>query len=134
MEFAEENLAEILENRPLTPDETRDMLLQVASALDYLHSQGMSHGDLKACEHSGDRRHSQTLQRIHRQRVMPAADIRALGSTLIYALTQRRKRSRTTTLERREKSAGPLRRNRAGCLNPDPSLRWTAKKIIPAIA
>ena len=47
MEYAEENLAEVLRERPLTPDETREMLQPVADALAYLHGQGLVHGNLK---------------------------------------------------------------------------------------
>src|SRR6476661_2929652 len=46
-EYAEENLAEVLHDRPLTAAETREMLLPVAEALAFLHGQGMVHGDLK---------------------------------------------------------------------------------------
>jgi TonB family protein len=129
MEFAEENLAEILENRPLTPDETRDMLLQVASALDYLHSQGMSHRDLKASNilAIGDtvRLYSESFGVGD-----PAADIRALGSTLIYALTQRSEALTHDPLDAARNLPAPFAEIATGCLNPDPSLRWTAKKII----
>jgi serine/threonine protein kinase len=47
MEYAEENLAEVLRERPLTTDETREMLQPVADALAYLHGQGLVHGNLK---------------------------------------------------------------------------------------
>src|SRR5450755_3998808 len=40
MEYAEENLAEVLRERPLTMDETREMLQPVAGALAHLHGQG----------------------------------------------------------------------------------------------
>ena len=47
MEYAEENLAEVLRERPLTTDETREMLEPVADALAYLHGKGLVHGNLK---------------------------------------------------------------------------------------
>jgi TonB family protein len=46
-EFADEVLAEILPGRPLTPDETRDMLEPVLDALGCLHDHGLVHGRLK---------------------------------------------------------------------------------------
>jgi len=46
-EYAEENLAEILPERPLTPTETREMLEPVLDALACLHRQGFVHGHLK---------------------------------------------------------------------------------------
>jgi TonB family protein len=47
MEYAEENLAQILLERPLTPQEAREMLEPTLDALAYLHSQGFVHGHLK---------------------------------------------------------------------------------------
>jgi serine/threonine protein kinase len=47
IERADENLAEVLAKRPLTPVETREMLLPVLSALRYLHAKGFVHGNLK---------------------------------------------------------------------------------------
>ena len=47
MEYAEEDLADILPQRALTPEETRDMLCPVLDALEYLHGKGFVHGDLK---------------------------------------------------------------------------------------
>jgi TonB family protein len=46
-EFAEENLAEVLAERPLTPAEVRDMLRPLVEALAYIHSEGLVHGHLK---------------------------------------------------------------------------------------
>jgi hypothetical protein len=47
MEYAEETLAQILPQRPLTPDEVREMLRPTLAALDYLHSKNLVHGQLK---------------------------------------------------------------------------------------
>jgi len=46
-EFADEVLAEILSDRPLTPQETRDLLTPSLDALSYLHAKGLVHGRLK---------------------------------------------------------------------------------------
>jgi TonB family protein len=46
-EYAEENLAEILPERPLTPIETGEMLGPVLDALSYLHGKGLVHSRLK---------------------------------------------------------------------------------------
>lgn len=46
-EFAEEMLAQILPERALTADETREMLGPVLDALDYLHGKGYVHGHVK---------------------------------------------------------------------------------------
>src|ERR1700691_4894760 len=46
-ECADEVLSEILPTRPLSPDETREMLGPVLDALAYLHGRGFAHGRLK---------------------------------------------------------------------------------------
>jgi len=47
MEYAEENLAQIVPLRPLTPAETRDILEPILDALAYVHGQGSVHGHIK---------------------------------------------------------------------------------------
>jgi TonB family protein len=47
MEYAEENLAQVLPTRPLTPAETLDVLDPVLGVLAYLHDQGFVHSGLK---------------------------------------------------------------------------------------
>src|SRR6185503_1087422 len=47
MEYAEEVLATVLRERPLTPEETRPMLESVLNVLAYLHGQGLAHTRLK---------------------------------------------------------------------------------------
>src|ERR1700727_1399500 len=47
MEFADENLAEILPLRPLAPTEAKEMLPPVADALAYLHRSGYAHGRIQ---------------------------------------------------------------------------------------
>jgi len=46
-EYAEENLAEVLAERPLTAAETREMLRPLLEALAYIHGEGLVHGHLK---------------------------------------------------------------------------------------
>jgi TonB family protein len=47
MEYAEQTLAQILPNRPLTSDEVRELLLPALDALDFLHRKNLVHGQLK---------------------------------------------------------------------------------------
>jgi TonB family protein len=47
MEYAEEDLSQILPERPLTPQEVRTMLAPTLDALAYLHAHGFAHGNLK---------------------------------------------------------------------------------------
>ena len=47
MECAEENLAQVLSQRALTPAETRSMLEPLLDVLGYVHSKGLVHGHIK---------------------------------------------------------------------------------------
>src|SRR5712671_5799772 len=47
MEYAEENLAQFLPQRPLTPAEARDVLVPTLEGLAYLHAEGVVHGHLR---------------------------------------------------------------------------------------
>ena len=47
MECAEENLAQFLPQRPLTPAEARDVLAPTLEGLAYLHAEGLIHGHLR---------------------------------------------------------------------------------------
>jgi TonB family protein len=47
MEYAEENLAQILPQRPLSPEEVKEMLPPTAEALAFLHRSGFVHGHIK---------------------------------------------------------------------------------------
>jgi hypothetical protein len=46
-EYAEESLAEVIPERPLSTGEAREMLGPILDALAYLHGQGMVHGHIK---------------------------------------------------------------------------------------
>ena len=108
-EVAEEVLAQILPERALTADETREMLGPILDALGYLHASGYVHGHLKpsnvlvvgnevklscdslltvgkpAGEFSND---IHSAPEISSGRVTPAADVWSLGVTLVEALSQ----------------------------------------------
>src|SRR5258706_10954566 len=51
MECAEENLAQVLPARALTPDEAREMLDSVLDVLAYLHGKGFLHGRIIPITH-----------------------------------------------------------------------------------
>lgn len=121
-EHAEQNLAEILAERPLTVEETRDMLTQVGSALEHLHARGLIHGDLKAANilALGE---SVKVSSDSVTEGDPAVDIRALGFTLIHALTQREEAIAVNL-------PAPFGEIARGCLHPDPARRWTAGQVL----
>ena len=109
-ELAEEVLAQILPERPLTPEETREMLGPVLDALTYLHSKGYVHGHLKPSNIlvvedevklssdglilAGSTSHEALSNDLHNapetasRPVTPAADTWSLGVTLVETLTQ----------------------------------------------
>ena len=108
MEYAEEDLSQVLPQRPLTPAEVKDMLPQVLKALAYIHRKGLVHGHLKPRNilASGDQLKISTDsicdvgERGSARRTIydapestgelsPAADLWSLGVTLCDALTQR---------------------------------------------
>ena len=47
MEYAEDNLAQILPHRALTPEEVRDLLEPALDALTFIHGKSLIHGRLK---------------------------------------------------------------------------------------
>ena len=128
-EYAEENLAEVLRDRALSNAEAREMLLPVAEALAYLHSQGLAHGDLKPSNilAVGD------TVKISSEAVAAgdaSADIRALGVTLVEALTQRAatlaQNGQDPAVDALPRPFGEMAEN---CLHRNPRLRWSADKI-----
>ena len=86
MERADENLAEVLAERLLTPVETQDMVFPVLRALQYLHANGLVHGRLKP---SNIMAFGEQLK-ISSDSIVPgadtAADCRAIGVLLKEAL------------------------------------------------
>jgi len=111
MEFAEENLGQVLPERPLTTEEARAMLGPAVDALAFLHGDGFVHGALKPgnimAVQDCLKLSSDSLRRIEDSNDLPlpqgsyrapelapgeklsqAADIWALGVTLVESLTQ----------------------------------------------
>jgi len=117
---ADENLAEVLAERPLTPVETREMLLLVLIELRYLHARGFVHGNLKSSNilASGEQLN------ISADSVGPgtntAGDCQAIGTLLEHALGGRDQSSALPE---------PFAEIAENCRNPDPSLHWDISRI-----
>jgi hypothetical protein len=110
-EYAEENLADVLAERPLTVEEVREMLPPLLEALAYIHEEGLVHGHVKPAnimavgdqlklsvdgittvEELGftpDTPGAYDAPEFRDRGRSPMGDIWALGMTLVEALTQR---------------------------------------------
>ena len=110
MEYAEENLSQILPQRSLTESEVREMLGPVLDALVFLHGKGLVHSRIKpsnilatadqlklstdALFPIGESRKSSSRFEVHdapetaASPLTPAADVWSLGMTLVETLTQ----------------------------------------------
>jgi len=154
MEYAEENLADVLRQRPLTPAETREMFELVLNGLEYIHGCDLVHGRVRPSNIVGvadQLKISSDALRPARDRVdtrpdrsvydppesaagviSPAGDIWSLGITLVEALTQRppvrkRPKHKAPVLP---VSLPPLFLDVAHqCLQPNPSRRPTAATL-----
>jgi TonB family protein len=154
MEYAEENLAEILPQRSLQPDEVRQVLESALDALTYLHAQGLAHTRIKPGNilAAGDqlKLSSDTLSEISSSPVTvaqtgiyaapesattpvsAATDLWSLGVTLVETLTQRTPVLRSQTdveLPLPETIPAPYLEIARRCLQVDPSRRATLKEI-----
>jgi eukaryotic-like serine/threonine-protein kinase len=119
MERADENLAEVLAERLLTPVETRDMVFPVLGALHYLHANGFAHGRLKP---SNIMAFGEQLK-ISSDSLVPggdtAADCRAIGVLLEEVLDA----------DQNSRLPEPFAEIAKNCLMPDPAGRWNIARI-----
>jgi TonB family protein len=152
MEYAEEDLAEILPQRPLTPAEVAELIPPVLDALSYLHQKGFVHGNIKPSnvlavgdqlKLSADQVTSAAETNSARRRrdvydapetaagiISPAGDLWSLGVTLVAALTQN-----TSSVEGAQVPAAletlpePFRGIARECLRLDPNRRCSIALI-----
>jgi TonB family protein len=154
MEYAEEDLSQILPQRPLAHAEVTELLPPVLDALSYLHSKGFVHGRIKPSNvlASGDqlklsadqvvaatdlnserRRHDaydapETAAGI----ISPAGDVWSVGVTLVAALTQNVdfvEDASPTGLDVPGKVPEPFRGIARECLHLDPKRRCSIADI-----
>lgn len=154
MEYADENLSQILPQRALTSAEARDMLVPTLDVLSLLHSKGLALGHLKPSNILADREQmklaSDNVRRdgdpsdVADNKLTPydapeqsvggtsiAGDIWALGITLCEALTGKTPAITGTAVN------PALPKNLPAefvpivshCLERDPQRRWTAAEI-----
>jgi TonB family protein len=159
MEYAEENLAEILPLRALSAGEASEMLRPAAEALASLHRSGFVnsrirpsnimavHDQLKisadAVCRTGERRAARPRSAYDAPEMetagpSPAADIWSLGATLVAVMTQKEPNAKNIARENiaREPLAvpetipQPIREIARQCLQIDPKQRCTASDIL----
>lgn len=152
MEYAEEDLSQILPTRPLKADEVREILKPALDALGYVHEKGFVHSRLKPANVMaiGDnlKLSSDGISRIGERRGLPgesndsdppesawgetsaASDIWSLGMLLVMALTQ--------SLPGWDASGEPILSENVPppfgdiarhCLRRDPRVRWSLGDI-----
>lgn len=155
MDHAEQNLAQILPGRPLTPDEVRDLLPATLDALAYLHGKNLVQGGLKppnflvvddqlklasdTIRPAGERTASTAKPSLYdppeakNGTVSTAGDIWGLGITLVEALTQTppawsRERSESVSLP--ANLAPEFVDTVQRCLNRDPGHRPAIAELV----
>jgi TonB family protein len=155
MEYAEEDLSQILPNRPLTPAEAREMLDPVLDALAYVNGQGLVHGHIKPANIMAvedqlkissdglwlvdeawrglEKPGVYDAPEIACGEISPAADVWSLGVTLVEALTQRLpvwEQPQQDEPALPEILPAPFLELVRHCLRRDPERRWTVADIV----
>ena len=135
MEYADEDLAQVIPERALTAEEGKEVLEPALNALAYLHSRGFVHGHLKPSNFMAIENRlkisSDSVSQAGPGSPTPADDAWGLGMTLVEVLTQRPVISNgperdpaipeTLPAEFRDIARNTLRR--------DPASRWTIADI-----
>jgi TonB family protein len=154
MECADDDLSQILPQRPLEPQEVSNLLPPVLDALSYLHRNGFVHGRVKPSNvlAAGDQLKLSSDQAApvaqqngqHRRRdvydapetaagiISPAGDLWSVGATLVAALTQNVTLAEDTSPANRdlpETIPEPFRGIVRECLQLDPDRRGSLKEI-----
>jgi TonB family protein len=154
MECADENLADILRERPLSPLETRDLLGPILEALGYIHSQGFVHGHIRPSNimaigdqvklssdgicridesvglQSGQSRYCAPERALGT--LSPASDVWSLGMTLVECLGAHLPNAEQSVGEEVSLLANlpaPFRDLARHCLNPYPQHRWNVAEL-----
>jgi TonB family protein len=155
MEYAEENLSQILPERALTAEEARGMLAPILRVLQYVHDKGFVHGHIQpsnilavgdevklssdALITAGERRGRARATSAYDPpeaatgAISTASDVWQLGMILIEVLTQRLPvwdRARMSAPQVPAAVPEPFREIAGHCLQVDAGKRWTVGEIL----
>lgn len=158
-EYAGEVLSGILPERPLTADETKQMLEPTINALEYLHDRGLVHGRLKPTNimvvderlklSAENIRGATTIAPVPRTldiydaperaagKISPASDLWSLGVTVVESLTRippAWNRSSETEPMVPPSVPNPFAQIARECLRQDATLRCTLDEISESLA
>lgn len=153
MEFADDNLGQILPERTLEPEEVTELLPPLLKALSYLHEKGLVHSRIMPSnilaagdqlKLSADQVRSTSEQKPGGRKdeydapetalgtLSPASDVWSLGMTLVAAFTQRISFSDNKTQADPAVPGNvpePYRSIAAACLRRDPKQRCSIREI-----
>ena len=154
MEHAEEDLASVLRDRPLTATEAHEMLNSVLDALAYVHGKGFAYGHLRPTNilavddcikissdcivrageviKTGEQPSPYDPPEVQDRGYSPSGDIWSLGVTLTEALNQHARRGRSVRDQVQVSAAvpSPLVDIARSCLQRDPLRRATTGDIV----
>ena len=153
MEYAEENLAQVLPQRPLSPGEVEEMLPPTVDALVFLHHAGYVHGHVKpanimavdnqlristdSLRKTGEPAERETCAydapEVGATGVSPAADVWSLGATLVAVLTQHEPEIKDRKGEQGaipDSVPEPLQEIAWRCLSADPRRRCNLSDVL----
>jgi len=154
MEYVDQDLGQVLPNRPLSESEAHEMLGPLVDALSYIHSKGFAHSHIKpsnimaigdqvklssdAVLPLGERRpgyrplDTYDAPEAGSAPVAPSTDAWSLGVTLVEVLTQQAPVS--SRASQADPTVAPIVPQpffdiARHCLRRDPGLRWTTAQI-----
>lgn len=149
MEYADEDLAQILPLRALAPGEISDMLKPTTQALAFVHRAGYVHGSIQpsnimaareqlkissdGLRKPGERPRESTAYQapeVSAEGVSPASDAWSLAATLVAAFTQHEPEQNNSDVAVPEALPEPFREIASRCLRRDPRQRYTVADIL----
>ncbi len=155
MEYAEEDLSQILPQRPLAPAEVTDLLPPLLDALSYLHAKGFVHSRIKPSNvlaigdqlklsadqivaiietnSASRRRDAYDAPETAAGIISPAGDVWAIGVTLVAALTQTVPFAEQASVNDPDPPTAvpePFRGIARECLHLDPKRRCSIAQIL----